>query len=164
MPRLDPRLWTFAASTNEQLQAAAIAALAQLRNHAIGEFARQKLRNDVFTETHSDVLDLFILNYQAEDGELIISALRTVNPASEFTHSIGFSILNICDENDAPQLFEALNWICEINPCTLCRQRAVEHMIKLGKIESEILEECLHDANEEIQKIVREWQNSQVLV
>jgi hypothetical protein len=31
-------------------------------------------------------------------------------------------------------------------------------------MESEILEECLHDANEEVQRIGREWQISPLLV
>jgi hypothetical protein len=164
IPRLIPRLWIFAVSSNEQLRRAALEALAQLRDHSIGEFARQTLRNGVFTETDLDVLELFVLNYQPTDGDLIVSSLRSVKPGSEYTHGIGMSILNICDENHAPQLFDALNWSYENNPCTLCRQSAVAHMIKLGKIESEILEECLHDANEGIQKLAREWHNSQALV
>jgi hypothetical protein len=71
------------------------------------------------------------------------------------------NLLNICDENEAPDLFEALKWVYENGPCSICRKSAVEHMIKLKQIEPEVIEECLFDADEDLQKVAREFKSSQ---
>jgi hypothetical protein len=152
MPRLDPKIWQFAASTNKQLRDAAIEALAQHHDESVGEFARKALRNGDFNETESEVLDLFIHNYQPEDGELIVTALQSVSTTSEFVHDIGWSILNICDKNSAPELSKALNWVYETTPCSNCRGRAVKHLLILKAISPEKLEECKYDANEDIRE------------
>lgn len=162
MPRLDPRLWQFVASANKQLRDAVFEALARLRHPAIGEYARGMLRADGLTEKNLRVLKLLVLNYRPEDGELISSALRRVNPETESTHGIGMTILEICKENCGPELFEALNWIYEHTPCSNCRRQAVELLLKQGKIAPEVLEECRYDAIERIRKMAREfWATTQ---
>lgn len=157
MPRLDPRLWQFAASANAQLRDAAVEALARLRHPSIGEYARGILRADALTEMDLDVLKLLVLNYRPEDGELIGSTLRRINPGAESTHGIGMTILEICKENCGSELFEALNWVYEQTPCSNCRRQAVEFLLRLGKIAPEVLEECRYDAIERIRKMAREF-------
>jgi hypothetical protein len=157
MPRLDPRLWHFAASTNQQLQEAAYSALARLRDHSIGEHAREKLRGSALTEMNLAVLELFVRNYRPDDGELICAALRGITPETDFAHGTGWTILDICAEIHAPQLLEALNWVYEHTPCGNCREKAIKNMLTLGEIAPGILKECLYDANEGIQKMARNW-------
>lgn len=157
MPRLDPRLWQFAASTNDRLRDAAFEALAQLRHPSIGEYARGILRADGLTGTDLDVLKLLVLNYRPEDDELIGSALRRTNPETETIQGIGMRVLGICKENCGAELLEALNWVYEHTPCSHCRGKAVEFLLKLGKIAPEILEECRYDAIEKTRKMAREF-------
>lgn len=161
MPRLHPRVWEFVKSSNEQLRNAAFTALAQIKDLSIGEFARQKLRIGESIEENTELLDLFLHNYQPEDGDIIYAAMQKVKAESENVHGIGLSILNICDKNEAPDLYEALKWVYEYGPCSICRKSAVEHMITLKRIESEVVEECLFDVDEDLQKVVRELQASQ---
>jgi len=161
MPRLHPRLWVFVKSNNEQLRNAAFKALSQISDLAIGEFARQKLRNGESIEENSELLDLLVHNYQPGDGDIILNAIQEVKTGSENTHWIGLSILDICDENEAPDLYEALKWIYENGPCSCCRQYSVERIVKLKMIDPEVIEECLFDANGDLQKIARELQASQ---
>jgi hypothetical protein len=156
LPRLDPRIWEFAASANEELRAAAIEALAQNCDPSVGAFARHILSKGEFKDTDSEILDMLIYNYQQQDGELLVNTLRDIDPESDSIHSLGISILDICEENRPPELFEALKWIYEINPCSLCRNNAIEDMRTLGLLDPEMVDECLNDANEEIQKIARE--------
>lgn len=157
MPRLDPLLWQFAASANDRLRDAAFEALAQLRHPSIGEYAREMLRSDGFTKTDLSALKLLVLNYRSENDELIGSALRRVNPETETAHGIGMIILEICKENCGAELLEALNWVYEHSPCATCRGKIVEHLLKLGKISPEVLEECRYDAIEKTRKMAREF-------
>jgi hypothetical protein len=124
----------------------------------VGEFARQKLRSGESIEENTEILELFVHNYQPGDGDIIWTAIQTVKAESEKIHWIGLSILSICDENEAPDLYEALKWVYEYGPCSICRKSAVEHMITLKRIEFEVIEECLFDADEDLQKIARELQ------
>ncbi len=157
MPRLDPRLWQFAASANEQLRDATFEALAQLCHPSIGEYARGILRADGLTETDLSVLKLLVLNYHPEDGELIGSALRRIDPETETIQGIGMTILEICKLGCGTELLEALNWVYEHTPCSHCRGKAVKFMLKLGKIAPEVLEECRYDAIEKTRKMAREF-------
>ncbi|MFP5212183.1 MAG: hypothetical protein ACLGPL_02275, partial [Acidobacteriota bacterium] len=149
-------LWQFAVSENEQLRNAALVALAHKQDQSVGEFARDILRRGAFKPTVSEVLGLLTNNYKPEDSNLIISTLSKIQPDAISAHSLGLSILDIFDVNQPPELLEALKWVYEIGPCTLCRMYAVKHMRALRQIESEIVEECLNDANEDIQRIARE--------
>ena len=157
IPRLNSRLWRFAASANEQLQDATFEALARLRHPSIGEYARGMLRADGLTETDLSVLKLLVLNYRPEDGELIGAALRRINPETESVHGIGMTILEICKENCGTELFEALNWVYEHTLCSNCRGKAVEFLLRLRKIAPEVLEECRYDAIEKIRSMAREF-------
>lgn len=161
LPSIHPRLWEFVKSSNEQLRNAAFTALAQINDSSVGEFARQKLKSGESIEENSELLDLFVHNYQPGDGNIIWPATQKVKLESENIHWIGLSILNICDANEAPDLFEALKWVYENGPCSICRKSAVEHMIKLKLIEPEVIEECLFDADEDLQKVAREFKSSQ---
>lgn len=163
VPKLDPKLWEFAASTNEDLKAAAIEVLAQNSDPSIGKFARNILSNGGFNEKNPEVLDLFIHNFEPGDGKLISFTVQQIKTIPDYAHEIGWSILNICDKNHSPELTPALNWVYENMPCTTCRERAVRHMLQLGSIRSEILEECRYDANDVIQQMVSVFDNPQLI-
>ncbi len=160
MPRIHPRIWEFVKSSNEQLRNAAFTALTQIKDLSVGEFARKKLRIGESIEENSELLDLFVHNYQPTDGDIIWAAIQKVKAESENTHWIGMSVLKICDENEAPDLYEALKWVYENGPCSICRKSAVEHIIALKMIDPEVIEECLFDADEDLQKVAREFKSS----
>ena len=128
-------------------------ALAQNRNAKIGEFGRAKLCSSAFSENDSEVLELFIRNYQPQDDALILAALRRLSPNDDNAHGIGLNILAICDENDSLVFSELMRWVYETTPCTVCRHSAVKWMVSSENATPEIIFECLHDANEEIRQL-----------
>jgi hypothetical protein len=156
LPELHPRIWALASSKNNDVRAAAQAALAQFCDPKVGEFARNKLRALDFSESDTELLELFILNYQSTDENLIIPALTGLPEGDEHAHHFGMSILAIGKNNYSPALSAMFEWVYEKNPCTICRQRAVEWLIKTKTITLEIAHECRYDANEDIQNLVKQ--------
>jgi len=153
LPDLHPRIWALAESENDGIREAAIEALAQSRDPRVGDCGRAKLRLPDFSENDSEVLDLFIRNYRPGDEVLIMSAINRLSPNDDNAHDLGYSILKIYEENDSPVLSELLTWVYETTPCTICRRDAVECMANSGCISPETAAECLHDAEEDTQKI-----------
>ena len=107
--------------------------LVQLSDPEIGERARSILRSPSFLPVADSILDLFIRNYQAHDDVLIMSALERISPHEDQIHSFSFK------------------W----NPCMLCRRTVVKLMIERELISPRIVSECLYDANEAIQLLVK---------
>lgn len=153
LPDLYPRIWALAESKNDAIRAAATEALAQSRDPRVGEFGRAKLCSPNFSENDSEVLDLFIRNYRLGDEDLIMPAISRLSPNDDNAHNFGYSILKICKENDLPVLSDLLTWVYETTPCTTCRRDAVKWMANNGCVSHETASECLHDADEDTQKI-----------
>jgi hypothetical protein len=155
LPEIPPKAWELAASANHAVRAAAIEALAQLQSEAIGEFGRHILRTGEFTEEDREVLNLFIRNYRAGDEDLIMAALGGLTPTLDNTHTLSSSLLEISEENSSPHVLPLLHWVYERNPCSVCRHRALKLLHELGGLSREIHEECLLDANEDIQRFAK---------
>lgn len=156
LPELHPRIWEFANSKDNEVRAAAQAALAQWRDPKVGEFARHKLRAMDFSESDTELLELFILNYKSKDEELIVSALMRLPVGDEHAHDFGMSILAIGKNNYSSALSTMFEWVYEKNPCAICRRRAVEWLIEAKTIKPQIAHECLYDANEDIQNLAKQ--------
>lgn len=156
LPDLDPKIWQLADAKDAALRYAAVDALAQSRDPRVGELGRSRLRSGAFTARDSDTLDLFIRNYQPLDEQLIISALMPLVPDEDEAHSLGSSLLNICDENTACTSLEMLRWVYEATPCTVCRHSAVKQMAVIGSVPPEIVAECLDDAEEDLRHLAQE--------
>ena len=155
LPAIPPRIWEFTRAEDGAMRAAAIEALAQVRDPRIGEFGRAKLRSPEFRAGDSEVLDIFIRNYQPLDEELIMAALERLKPGDDDAHALGSAILDICERNASPALAAMLEWVYRTNPCTICRESAVKHLMDMGCLASGIAEECLHDASEDVRRLVQ---------
>jgi hypothetical protein len=156
LPELHPVIWKLAESKRDDVRAAAVTALAQCRDQSVGDFARTALRSADSARGVADGLETLVKNYQPGDQALIMSALARISAGDDDAHAIGFSILRICDDHDSPDLSAILEWVYESNPCGLCRDSAVRHLIDVGSLSTAILSECLHDANDEIRQLAQE--------
>lgn len=156
LPELHPRIWQLADSTDDALRYAATEALAQSHDSRVGELGRSKLRSGAFTARDFDTLDLLIRNYQPQDEQLILSVLAPLAPDQDEAHSLGSSLLNICDENAACTSLEMLKWVYDFTPCTICRYAAVKQMAGMGRVPSDIIAECLDDADEDLRDLAQE--------
>lgn len=156
LPDLPPRIWQLADAKDDALRYAAVEALAQNGDPRVGELGRSRLRSGAFTARDSDTLDLFIRNYQPRDEQLIMSALAPLSPDEDEAHSLGSSLLNICDENTSGASLEMLKWVYESTPCTICRYCSVKQMAAKGRVPPEIVAECLDDADEDLRNLAQE--------
>lgn len=156
LPDIAPRLWELAESKNDAIRGATIVALAQRCDPRIGDLARAKLRSQEFLEVDSEVLELFVRNYQPQDELLIMSALARLSPNDDNAHNLGSAILNIIEKNGSLAFQNMARWVYETTPCTICRHSAVKWMVSNESISPEILSECLHDADEDTQQIAQE--------
>jgi hypothetical protein len=156
LPYVPQEIWRLANSTNREVRSAALEALAQLCDQRVGELGRTRLRSHDFTEDDSSVLDLFIRNYLPGDEDLIVAALQGLTPSAENAHSLGWSILDITENNTSASLLPLLDWAYEINPCSNCRLRTLKLLRGRGRIHQGIFEECLFDADEDVRNFAAE--------
>lgn len=161
-PELSPRFFELASSPIRNIRLSAMKVLAQFKDPSVGEFARQILRKGKLESSESEVLELFVHNYELADTGLIVPILLKLNPGFDDAHWICMSVLEIYEENQPQDFAEALLWVYETTPCTSCRRDAVRALHELRKLPSEIMEESLFDASEQTRELVREIINKQL--
>lgn len=157
LPELHPHVFKLARSENVEIRAAAVNALAQVRDPKVGEFGRSRLQSAEFSEGDSEMLCVFIKNFQKNDEILIFSALSRISPDEDDCHCLGSDILAIFKEHASAVFARLLQWVYETNRCGVCRRQALEGLIKIGAASPAIVEESLHDANVDIQEIARAY-------
>ena len=150
LPVLTPKVWACARSAPGQLRDAALTALGQTRHADIGSFAREALRGCQIATHDEPLLELFIRNYVSGDAALIHSELPLQLEDDDCVHAIGYSLLNICENNAAVsgEFQPLLVWIYAHTPCTDCRGKAVRLMKEYRCLPSGIAAECSEDADE----------------
>jgi hypothetical protein len=126
-PELHPRLWEFVESENKDLRDAAIDAMVHFEDARIVEFGRSLLASsEIDPEDRDDA------------------------------HWLGSTLLDICERNRTGRLADLLTWVYEMNPCGICRYRAVELMAETHVLSDEIRAECLCDVDEDTRRISSE--------
>lgn len=156
LPELHPKIWQLADSKDDSIRYSAVEALAQSQARRVGELGRSRLLSGAFTSKDSETLDLFIRNYQPQDERLILSALAPLSPDEDEAHSLGSSLLKICENNTARTSLDMLKWVYESTPCTVCRFSAVKQMAEIGGVPPEILAECVDDADGDLRHLAKE--------
>ncbi|CAG0930736.1 hypothetical protein TFLX_01912 [Thermoflexales bacterium] len=155
-PRLDDIIFKWAFGDNEDLREAALIALAQITDARIRTLASTKLTAGQLNSSDSAVLALFLHNYQSEDAQAINSAVVTIELEDcEDAHSWGVELINIAERHADPELAPALRWVYANTPCTLCRSSVVKLLDQFQALDDALLQECLHDAEEDTRAIAR---------
>lgn len=152
-PALDDRLFDLAASHDEEIQDAAIVALAHSKDASIRNLANRLLRERP-TSIHQSALRLYTKNYEPEDYQLIESVL-TLSEDVDLIHAIAYDLIRFVNAQDDPQLANFLLWAYERTPCAICRKYAVEDLLKRKQAPEILLQECLWDCSEEIRDLAK---------
>jgi hypothetical protein len=155
LPEIHPRIWELAQSKNDALRAAAVEALAQIRDERVSAFGRAQLVAGELPKIASEVIDLFTLNYQARGEELISAAVQRIAPSEDEAHGLGLSILRVCKKNQSPAFSGSLGWVYETTPCTICRHDALKELVALERHTPEMIADSLFDAEEDTRKLAR---------
>jgi hypothetical protein len=147
VPQLRSRLFALAASADEQLQNAAIAAIAQTQDRSVRALGVELLRENPST-VRRGAIGLFRRNYVPGDYRFIESALF-VPEDRDVAHDMGFDILDLADTYPHPELAGCLAWVYEHTPCSNCRGKALAALLARNRAPLPLLREAVWDCSEE---------------
>lgn len=156
---LDPKLLIeYVQSDNENLRDTAIKVLSFIRADCVHELAVELIDKN----ESEDVLDMLIFNCRDDDREVIFSRLNTLaenaykskyDKACEL-HGAARKILDTAEELEERGgiIDELVMFAYEKSPCSCCREWAFDELEKRELLTSEILNECLYDANSDLRE------------
>jgi hypothetical protein len=153
LPRLDPRLWEFAAHEDNRLREAALTAISGVSDPVVGNYGRSRLGltgDPVY-------IQLLIKNCLPGDERAILGTLEKSTLDDDEVHYRSYAVAAFCKENGSPAISNLLAWICTSNPCSICRSDAFEMLVDLACPSPALVHECLHDANTDTVKLARDW-------
>lgn len=149
-------------SDYEKLQTAAWRALENIRHPAVRQFALGNAAKGVRTPEN---FSLLATNYLPEDNHLmeeLLQELITQRNWDDF-HAAGMDIYRAFYKGSGiPHPKHRLPLLYEYNPCSFCRETAVQYMSRHRMLTPEILEECRYDCNEELRKMAAKRLNKQL--
>jgi len=154
MPRVEAMVLAAAESSHAGLRKAAIAALSQCHDERIAELARTKLSRGELLGADCEVMALFERNWESQDLHRICAALGGLQADSEDVHAIACDVLVLAATHPKADWRRALAWVYDLQPCAICRRRAVQHLLARGELGSDRRSECAFDADEEIRQLV----------
>ena len=140
-------------SVEEKLRRTAWQALENLRHPAVRDFAHNNAgRGDRTSENFA----LLVTNYIPEDAMLLESVLRELISQKNWdeVHAAGMAVYRaFYADSVIPHPKHLLPILYEYNPCSFCRESAMEYMSRHRMVTREIWEECLYDSNDDIRRI-----------
>lgn len=136
-----------------ELQNAAWRALENIRHPAVRQFALDNVKQGVRT---CENFALLVMNYVPEDGGLLEELLRELIAGKNWdgVHGAGMDVYRaFFKDSGIPHPKHLLPLLYAYNPCSFCRESALEYMSRYRMLTQEILRECLFDSNYDIRKI-----------
>jgi hypothetical protein len=150
MPVFDARLIALADHGDREVRRIAYCALANHADDAVRALALARIRQSRASEGE---LKLFRKNYQAVDWR-VIAAHLVIPDDIEALHAIDGDLLDVFEANATDEAVEPMRAIYERTPCMNCRRRAVELLIRIGRLPEWMARECASDASETIRRAV----------
>ena len=136
----------------EELRNAAWRALEHVRHPAVRTFALDNTSKEILTPEN---FALLVTNYVPKDGALLEKLLRDMIAAEDWdsVHSAGMDIFRaFYKDSGIPHPKHLLPLLYEYDPCSFCRESAVQYMSRHRMLTEKILKECLYDSNEDIRR------------
>jgi hypothetical protein len=157
MPRVEKKILGFLDSDNDSLRWSTAIALSKTQHEMIRDKAMELLQSDSSRLNWDDGFDLLENNFLPGDQAVLEKAIQT----REFQdihrlHSAGLSLTTLIDRHPEESFHNLCCWFYERNPCSLCREDFVKHLVQHRTIPDEILAECRDDCNEETRQLVQE--------
>lgn len=150
LPRSIEKVLELAESDDIRIARAAVNALAQISDPRIRELL---LRLMDIPNRRGDAVELMISNYHDGDFERIEAAVRETRDP-DCLHYLGMGMRHLLAVHCPQDATNALLFLYENGPCSLCRGEFVEKLIALKSIPERIREECLFDADPNTRKLV----------
>ncbi|MBL8594148.1 MAG: HEAT repeat domain-containing protein [Devosia sp.] len=151
--RVDPpggadRVLRFARHADPAVRAVAIDVLRRFRDERVAD-----LSQDLLAAGSLEGMKLLAENSRPGDFKRAHALLPTVTD-DEQAHDLALSIISIGQPLPDPEAADCLVWVYEQNPCSFCRQSAVDDLIKLDRLPEALATEGLDDCMSEIREAV----------
>ncbi len=150
MQALDPRLLAFAHHDDSDVRSLANKALANYADPRVRGLALDRLRSGRVTE---NVLELLKKNYLPGDAALIEPSLHVADNV-DVHHWMIFDLVHLFEEHPGAEAAGCMLFAYEHSPCENCRHVAVKVLIEDGVAPAWLVDECHHDADASIRKLV----------
>jgi len=150
-PRVESQLFDLVEFGEDRVRHIATWALFRLKDHKIHEFALSLLRKGV--PYCSFAIKFLVKNYQSGDFVLIQNALPVTVDKDEI-HRIGSALVDLCQENNDPDLSELMLWVYEKTCCSICREQSIERLFQWNAMPMHCMQEAMFDSSKYIRRMM----------
>lgn len=149
VPRFDRRLLQWIPDADDQVQWAAVRALASVKHEELRRVAVHQIANgDMATG-----IALLVNNFEAGDFALCAKHLQRIDGADDVHHLVG-ELLDLCEAHPGLDALDCLLYVYEFSPCSTCRNRAVKALVKTNSAPAWVRAEAAFDADPETRALV----------
>ncbi|MBV1776148.1 hypothetical protein KSF73_10540 [Burkholderiaceae bacterium DAT-1] len=146
------QIWTLLASEDENTHYIASKFLSNSKDVAVGDYVRQYLHDQSIAHNPS-FLRLLKKHLIEADVVLIYSVLNT-QWSDDDLHEAGRALLEVCEENKHIPTGKVCEWMYLNNPCSLCREGAIDLLIEHDYVSADVINEGVWDVNgDTVQKL-----------
>lgn len=139
---------------NERAARWTIQQLGLFRDHELRQLGFDLIAKDYYTH---DAVGLFVENYLDGD-EQFFAALLERTTAQDGLEAIGSSLSEIFERNPKKEAARLFVDLYERGPCSICRERFVEHLIEVELVPAWMVAECRHDSNDDIRSRIAAYE------
>lgn len=151
VPRFDNRLLQWISHPDEQIQWAAVKALAPITHGELRQAAKRLITDGGI----ANGVALLVNNFEAGDFSMCAGHLALLEDADEAHHLVG-ELLDLCEAHPGDEAIDCLLYVYEHSPCSTCRRRAVKALIDANTAPAWVLIESAFDADPETRALVGE--------
>lgn len=143
-------LLSLARGTDEQVAPLARRALSNVTDPRVRALALELMSS---SRRPWEGVQMLVSNYKDGDYTRIEAVLAGDYSADE-RHWLGYSVRDVWKAHPLTEAAPVLTMLYDLQPCSLCRHRAVESLLSLGPLPQWMMEECWWDADPETRKLV----------
>ncbi len=145
-------LIALSAVESERIGFSAAQALSHITHPDVRNLAFQLVKSNLWWRGES--IALLNNNFKAGDHEIVLGWFKAEEDR-QARHSLGMDMREFWKQHpDQTTEVPMLQSLYEKGPCSFCRERAVEQLIKLDALTDQIRAECAYDANSDIRDLV----------
>jgi hypothetical protein len=149
VPRFDSRLIRWIAHPDEQVQWAAVKAVAPIKHVELRQAAVQLIADGDM----ANGVALLVNNFETDDFAIFAKYLAPLEQADEAHHLVG-ELLDLCEAHPGAGAVHCLLYVYEFSPCSTCRRRAVKALTSTDTAPAWVLIESMFDADPDTRELV----------
>ncbi len=149
VPRFDSRLLRWIAHPDEEVQWAAVKAVAPIKHVELRQAAMQLIASGRM----ANGIALLENNFETGDFAMCEGYLESLEDADQ-THTLVGQLLDLCGAHPGAESLHCLLYVYELSPCSTCRNRAVKALTDTNTAPAWVLNESRFDADPDTRALV----------